>query len=72
LRRPPLLAWWALWLGAPVLAMLGIAADNAPALAWTFHVLAAAGQAIDAVLAVIVVRRIDARLAERARRMAPR
>jgi hypothetical protein len=69
-RPPPLLGWWVLWLGSGVVSLLGFAVGPSWVAVWVSHVLNAAGQAICAALAVVVVHRISERLMERARRLA--
>jgi Domain of unknown function (DUF4328) len=70
LRRPPLLAWWLVWV---TITLFGLAS-----VVWTtgsWAALVAAGVVsrlawvVDAVLAILVVHRIDARLRERAMRL---
>ena len=72
LRRPPLLAWWLVWVS---ITLFGVASAWMTS-SWT--TLVAAGVVsrlawvVDAVLAILVVHRIDARLRERAIRSADR
>jgi hypothetical protein len=72
-RRPPLVAWWSLWVGGSVLSLLRFGATAG----WTGigrpptpDALIAGCYALSAMLAIIVVHRFGSRLEERARRLA--
>jgi hypothetical protein len=60
---PPLLAWWVLWLAPVVPTVLGFAVMDSWIAARSFASMHQAINAVDALLAALVVRRITARLA---------
>lgn len=68
-RPPPLLAWWVLWLFGMIASLWGVALFDSQVGVAVVYTLSSLGQAICAGLAILVVRRIDARLRERARRL---
>jgi hypothetical protein len=63
LRRPPLLGWWALWIGRAFFAVLASYASSQAS------VVAALTDALCAALAIVVIHRFSVRLGERARRL---
>jgi hypothetical protein len=65
LKDPPLRAWWGLWLARPALALLVVAAGGSAQTFFSSLLLLATASC--ALAAVLVVRRMDAKLDERAR-----
>ena len=71
-RRPPLLGWWALWVGGSAIGWFrGAAAHDGTALR-VFDLFQSSIQAASAALAIVVVHRFGLLFVERARRLAAR
>jgi hypothetical protein len=68
IRPAPLVAWWGLWLGRVVPGVLAIAAYGSWVGTAAFAILGALTDVACLWMAILVVRRIDARLRERALR----
>jgi hypothetical protein len=71
-RRPPLLAWWVLWLAISALSWLRGAVGHDWTALRVFDLIESLAQAACAALAIVVVHRFGQMFTERARRLAAR
>lgn len=69
-RKPPLLAWWVAWLGQMAFGVAASAASDSWSAAAKTYTMYCLAEAVAAALAIAVVRQMDARLHERAARLA--